>query len=110
MNSETPVQAQLDAYNQQNLDDFVAQYATNVKIYDFPTMKLTLEGRENLRLFYRDHRFNIPQLHAELLKRIVQGNTVIDHERVHGVQAEPVYVIAIYEVRDGLIQNVWFVR
>ncbi|BBM84709.1 nuclear transport factor 2 family protein [Candidatus Uabimicrobium amorphum] len=110
MNSEIPVQAQLDAYNQHNLEEFVAQYAEDVKIYDFPTMKLTLEGRENLRLFYRDHRFNIPQLHAELLKRIIQGNTVIDHERVHGVQPEPVYVIAIYEIHNDLIQNVWFVR
>ncbi|WP_372367848.1 nuclear transport factor 2 family protein [Candidatus Uabimicrobium sp. HlEnr_7] len=110
MSSEVPVQAQLEAYNLKDLDNFVAQYAHNVKIHDFPSLNLTLEGRENLRAFFRDHRFNIENLHADLINRIVQGKTVIDHERVHGMKEEPVYVIAIYEVDNNLIQNVWFIR
>ena len=110
MSSEIPVQAQLDAYNKHDLDSFIAQYAPGVKIYNFPSMELTLEGRENLRAFYRDHRFNLPDLRADLLKRIVQGDTVIDHEEVHGMKEDAIYVIAIYEVREGLIQKVWFVR
>ena len=33
---------------------------------------------------------------------------VIDHERVIGIRDGPMEAVAVYEVRDGLIRNVWF--
>jgi hypothetical protein len=37
----------------------------------------------------------------------VLGNKVFDHERIHGVQAEPFELMVIYEVQAGRIQTVW---
>jgi len=39
---------------------------------------------------------------------MVAGNKVVDHERIVGLEAEPVEAIAVYEVVDGLIRTVWF--
>ena len=50
-----------------------------------------------------------PDLHAELVNRMVFGNKVIDHERVHGVGPVPQEVAAIYEVTPQGIAKVWFV-
>ena len=43
-----------------------------------------------------------------IVKRIVPGNKVIDHERVCGIREQPVEVVAVYEIADGLIRTVWF--
>ena len=39
---------------------------------------------------------------------MIAGNKVVDHERIVGLGAEVVEAIAVYEVEDGLIKNVWF--
>jgi hypothetical protein len=47
-------------------------------------------------------------LRAEVLQRMVVGNCVIDHERVHGVREHPFEAAAVYVVADGRIDAVWF--
>jgi hypothetical protein len=50
-----------------------------------------------------------PDLNCRVLSRLVQGRFVVDRELVTGLRrGTDVRAIAIYEVRDGLIQNVWF--
>jgi hypothetical protein len=52
-----------------------------------------------------------PQLHAAITNRITQGNYVIYQEVVTGFPgAKELTVVAIYEVKDGKIVNVWFLR
>ena len=101
------VQRQLDAYNAHDLPSFVAMYSDDVSVYKVPAASPSMSGKEKLSEFYRDSRFNLPKLHAELLHRSVVGNKVIDHERISGLRAEPVEAVAAYVVRDGLIQSVW---
>jgi len=103
------VQRQLDAYNARDLEGFVRQYTEDVLVYRLPQAAPTLIGRAALGEHYRKHRFNLPNLHAELVNRMVFGNKVIDHERVNGVQAEAMEVAAIYEVTPTGISKVWFV-
>jgi putative hydrolase of HD superfamily len=45
-----------------------------------------------------------------IVKRIVTGPIVVDHEHVVGVPEDKRKpdAIAVYEVRDGKILNVWF--
>jgi hypothetical protein len=105
---ESVVQRQLDAYNARDLAGFVAAYAEGVQVFRLPASAPALVGREALARYYAAHRFNRPALHATLLDRIVHGNKVIDHERVAGVKDAPFDALAVYEVRDGLIQTVWF--
>jgi hypothetical protein len=101
------VQRQLEAYNARDLDAFAANYAETIVIYRMPASQPTFAGKEKLREVYRQ-RFASPQLHAEILSRVVLGTKVIDHERIVGIRDTPVEALAIYEVRAGLIQSVWF--
>jgi hypothetical protein len=106
---ESIVQAQLDAYNARDRARFVACYAADVRVYRPPQAEPVLAGREALSAHYGAHRFNLPALHADLVNRMVLGNKVIDHERIHGVREAPFEAAAVYEVgADGLIAAVWF--
>jgi hypothetical protein len=102
-------QRQLEAYNAKDLERFVAQYTDDVKVYRLPATEPILVGKQALADHYRQHRFSLAGLYAELVNRMVLGNKVIDHERVYGVETTPMEVAAIYEVTAQGIQTVWFV-
>ena len=108
MSPEAVVQRQLDAYNARDLLRFVACYAEDVRVYRPPAAEPVLDGRQALAEHYAKYRFNLPALHAELRARMVLGDKVVDHERVHGVRAAPFEAAVVYQVADGLIAAVWF--
>ncbi len=110
MQPENIAQRQLDAYNAHLIDEFCANFDESVQIIEQADGKVTMEGKAALREFYINHRFNLPDLHAKLLSRITTGNFVIDHEHITGLGDDIVELVAIYEVRDKLIQRVWFIR
>lgn len=101
-------QRQLDAYNARNLDLFLAEYTDDVVAIRLPGGETVAAGKAAFGEHYRKNRFSLPDLHAELVQRIVMGNKVIDQERVHGVADRPMEVAAIYEVTPGGIRRVWF--
>ena len=103
------VQRQLDAYNARDLECFVREYAEDVTIYRISGAIPFIVGRNALAAFYRDNRFNLPDLHATLVGRMAFGNKVIDHEIVVEVPGAPLEVAAIYEVGEQGISKVWFV-
>ena len=107
--AESVVQAQLEAYNARDIDAFIATYADDVKIFEFPD-KLLSEGTADMRERY-GKLFKDERLHATVVSRIAMGNTVIDHERVRVTLPQgpgTIEAVAIYEVRDGKITTVWF--
>jgi hypothetical protein len=106
---EAFAQRQLDAYNARDLEGFISEYTDDVVVYRLPGTEPFLVGKPALAEHSRSNRFNLPDLHAELVNRMVFGNKVIDQERVTGVQATPLDVAAIYEVTPGGICKVWFV-
>ncbi len=102
------VQEQLDAYNAHDLDRFAACFSDDVRVYRMPAQVPGTIGKAALRAFYAEHRFSIAALRAELLNRMTLGDKVIDHERIHGLGEQSTEVVAVYQVNDGLIANVWF--
>lgn len=108
MSPEQLAQAQLDAYNARNLDAFLACYAEDVKVYRPPAAEPVIAGKAAMGAHYAANRFTLPNLHAELCGRLVVGNKVFDHERIHGVREQAFEVMAAYEVRDGLIAACYF--
>jgi len=106
---EQLAQAQLDAYNGHDLEAFLKPYAEDVKIYQFPNT-LQAEGKATMRESYQFIE-NTPDLHCELVNRIVEGNTVIDHEDVTVSKDKPPFrAIAIYKIKDGKIAEVYFIQ
>lgn len=101
-------QQQLNAYNAHNLEAFLEPYAEDVEIYTFPN-ELRYKGKEAMRKAYQFVE-NTPELYCRLLNRVVQGNTVIDHEEVYGKGGVPVYAIAVYKIENGKIRQVYFIR
>jgi len=104
------VDRQLEAYNARDLDRFVAEYSDTITVCRLPAAEPAIVGKIRFAEFYATQRFNLPQLHAEIVNRIVLGNKVIDHERISGVQPAPLEMVVIYEVADSLIQRVWSLR
>lgn len=100
------VQQQLNAYNAHNLEAFLAPYAEDVEIYQFPNTLLS-KGKEQMR---KDYLFitKVPKLFCRLQNRVVQGNMVIDHEEVSGFGPKPVHAVAIYLIEKGKISKVYF--
>lgn len=106
---EAFAQRQLDAYNARDLDRFVREYTHDVQVFRLPDPNPVMAGRDALAAHYRDNRFNLPELHAELVNRMVFGNKVIDHEVVTGLPTGRMDAAVIYEVTPQGIAKVWFV-
>ncbi|APV49423.1 steroid delta-isomerase [Betaproteobacteria bacterium GR16-43] len=102
------VQEQLEAYNARDLQRFLAVYSESIVVYRMPNAEPALSGKAAFSDFYAKNRFNNPALNAELVSRMAFGNKVIDHERIMGLGDKPLEAAAVYEIRDGLIQVVWF--
>jgi hypothetical protein len=105
---EAVVQRQLDAYNARDLARFVAEYHDDIRIFRLPATEPVISGKAALAEYYATERFNLANLHADIISRIAFGNKVIDHERITGVRAHPFEVAAVYEVVDGRIVRAWF--
>ncbi len=107
---EILAQQQLNAYNARNIEAFLEPYSEDVEIYNFPN-ELIYKGKERMRTNYANMFENTPELHCELVNRIVLGNTVIDQERVTGFPGDQVIeAIAIYKIEKGKIAQVYFLR
>ncbi|NNT72877.1 amidohydrolase family protein [Flavobacterium sp. IMCC34852] len=105
---EALAQRQLNAYNLKNIEAFLEPYADDVEIYNYPNT-LQSKGKENMRKEYSEMFDKVPNLHCQLVERIVQGNIVIDKERVQfGKQF--IEAVAIYHIENGKIKRVYFIQ
>ncbi|PQJ16752.1 hypothetical protein BST99_02625 [Aureicoccus marinus] len=105
---EVVVQAQLDAYNRKDLEAFMDTYSDDIKLYTFPD-QLSVGNREQMWKDYKGYFDRTPDLHAKLVNRMVLGNKVIDQEEVTA-NGRTFEAVAIYEVRNGKIYKVTFLR
>jgi hypothetical protein len=103
-------QAQLDAYNQRDIEGFLEPYSDSVEVYTFPN-KLLYKGKANMRARYDKMFKNTPDLYCTLKNRIILGNVVIDEESVIFQKNQPPrQAVAIYTVIDNKIRTVHFVQ
>jgi hypothetical protein len=103
------VQAQLVAYNAQDIDAFCACFSKDCVIGDL-NGAATQEGLGQVRERYAATFAQYPENRARIVSRMAVGNVVIDHEHVQRSPDLCFEAIAIYTVRDGLISRVDFVR
>lgn len=110
MNNADIAQKQLDAYNAQDLDTYVSYFTTDCIVSGLNGTP-TETTRDAIKARYAKAFAQFPQNKAELVNRIVVGNTVVDHERViRSPGGETFEIIAIYSFRDGLISRVDFAK
>jgi hypothetical protein len=107
------VDKQLDAYNNRDIEAFAATYHDDVEIHAFPG-GLQYHGKDKLIERYGQKFASLKYLNASSLKRIVEGNILVDHELAESASEDAnvvdssITVIAAYEVIDGLIKRVTF--
>ena len=106
--TEEIVQQQLDAYNARDIDGFLDTYSEAVELYDFPN-KMTSQGKEKLKESYSGFFDATPDLHCEIIDRIVIGNKVIDEESIT-VNGDNFRAVVLYEVENDKIAKVTFLR
>ncbi|MGY6520559.1 MAG: nuclear transport factor 2 family protein [Mongoliitalea sp.] len=107
--AEQLAQAQLDAYNNRDLDAFLIPYADDVKVFEFPD-QLQYIGKERMAEIYGRMFVRTPDLHCHLVHRMVMGNTVIDQELVTiDKNQPPMRAIAIYKIANKKIAEVYFI-
>ncbi|WP_299104811.1 nuclear transport factor 2 family protein [uncultured Tenacibaculum sp.] len=101
-------QEQLEAYNKRDIEAFLKPYAKDVKVYTYPD-ELNYQGIEEMRKRYAPMFKKTTDLHCKITSRIVKGNVVIDEELVTA-NGNTFKAVAIYEVTNGKISSVRFVR
>lgn len=106
--AEQIVQTQLDAYNNRDIDAFMATYSDDIALYNYPD-QLSGQGQESMRKQYAGFFDSTPDLNCKIKKRIVIGNRVIDQELITA-NGSQFTAVAIYEVENGKIVKVTFLR
>jgi len=101
------VNERMRLYNAHQIEPFLALYAPDVVIYDYPAKPMG-QGIAHLRGIF-EPMFGAAENRVEIKQQIVMGDHVINDELVHYGQRPQRYV-SIYEVRGGLIRSVRFVR
>ncbi|ASZ14481.1 amidohydrolase family protein [Chitinophaga pendula] len=104
---EILAQQQLNAYNAHDVEAFLAPYSDSVEIYNQTTQKLLMKGKEEMRKGYDQFFKRNPQVHCQVINRIVVGNTVVDQERLTGI-SQVVNAGAIYIIENKKIRKVYF--
>lgn len=101
------VNSRMSFYNQHNFTEFIKLYSPDVEVYTYPD-KLLGTGTENITSIFKP-KFIAKSIQVEIISQMYNGNHVINHEIVteNGVKTK---YISIYEVKDGLIKSVRFVR
>ncbi|MET0295445.1 MAG: nuclear transport factor 2 family protein [Phenylobacterium sp.] len=103
-------QAQLDAYNAQDLDGYCSFFTDDLIVSNM-NGAVSIQGGEAFRAKYAQVFAEFPENKVELLARIVVGNTVIDHEKVvRRPGGESFEVAAIYTFAGGRIARVDFAK
>jgi hypothetical protein len=102
------VDAQINAYVAGDASRFAACYAEDAICTNLPSGEIMASGRAAIETRW-GALFARRKASFDLVRRIILGRMVIDHERVTDTgTGRTIEAIASYEVKDGLIQNVWF--
>lgn len=97
-------------YNNRNARGFADLFSLNTRVYEHPGI-LTQQGREEIYEYYEKLFHEFPENQTKVLHRIVIDNKVIDHEEVRrSPSATPFHVLAIYEMENGFIKRLDFIR
>lgn len=98
------VQAQLDAYNAQDLDAFCGCFAEECVLAELNGEHATA-GLPAIRERYAALFRQYPGNHARLVNRIAVGDVVVDHEDIERAPGLRLELAMIYTVRDGKIRR-----
>jgi hypothetical protein len=104
------VNRQLEVYNAHDIDGYCALFAPDATISDLVTGQMICLGLDEIRRVYEKRFADNPKLHCIVHQRLEGPTHAIDKETVSGLPTGDLHTMAIYEVHDGLIQSLKFIR
>ena len=104
------VNRQIAVYNAHDIDGYCALFAEDATIADLATGPIICNGLAEIRSAYTKRFAENPQLHCTVHQHMDGPTHAIDKETVTGLASGPLHLIAIYEVREGLIRSLKFIR
>ena len=102
------VNKRMDAYNKHDLDTFLSTYSDDIQVYTYPNARVGKKGKAHIRWIF-EPLFKDAAVKVTIDQQIVQGRYVVNEETVEEKGKTKRYV-SIYEVKDGLIKSVRFLR
>jgi hypothetical protein len=104
------VNRQLEAYNAHDIDGYCKLFARDATISDLVTGQMICNGLGEIRSVYTQRFADNPKLHCIVHQRMEGPHFAIDKETVYGLASGDLHIMAIYEVREGLIRSLRFIR
>ncbi|HEX7026797.1 MAG TPA: nuclear transport factor 2 family protein [Gammaproteobacteria bacterium] len=109
--AQTPletVNARMEAHNNHDLKAFLETYSADIQVYDYPDMPLGNKGKAHIEKIFAP-LFEAKAVKTKIHYQAEVGDYVVNHETVvrEGNQTE---YVSIYEVKDGLITSVRFIK
>jgi hypothetical protein len=104
-----PVDAHVQAYNDRDLDRFIACYSDDCFIED-ARGAVVARGHDELRARFKRIFDASPYLHCEILYRARVGDYVVDEERITGRVGGDQHGVVVSHVSGGVIDHQRFIR
>lgn len=106
------VQQQLEAYNARDIKHFMDCFHNEIEIWTLGEENPSAQGFESVKNLYENLFQQSPDLHSKVLNRSIIGQKVIDYEQISDRKGskEDLFLVMIYEVKDGKIWRAWAVR
>lgn len=103
------VNKQIQAYNNHDLEAFLATYDPEIQLFDLKTNSILVHGLKELEKHYQEFFEGNPKVHVTSKNKIVEGNLVIYHEEITGLNGTQTTTspVVIFEVINQLITRVW---
>ncbi len=104
------VNRQLTVYNAHDIEGYCALFADDATISDLVTGQMICHGIDEIRAVYTKRFADNPGLRCTVHQRMEGPVFAIDKETVYGLPTGDLHIMAIYEVREGRIQSLRFIR
>jgi hypothetical protein len=104
-----PVDKQLEAFDEKDLEAFLECYSDDIKAYMLESNELMSDGKDQLKKSMEESFKSKPNAKTIVAERITQNNLVIDLEEIIDyIEGKIVKSVAIYEIKDEKISKIWF--
>ncbi len=100
------VQRNIDAYNAHDARALAETFTPDAQFIQHPGI-LIYDGKEAIYKGYADSFRKNKNAHCQVLHRSLLGARIVDEAEFTGLGKLPVKGIIIYELRNGLIANIW---
>jgi hypothetical protein len=110
---ESVVREYAATWNAGNFEAFLALHSADVRKYRrngaSSQFEQTTTGRDLVRQKYRALFAKTPRVQVEIVSMTALGDIVVTRDRVSGgADGHVSHELTMYEVREGLIQNIWY--